>query len=52
MAPWVSSGQSEKAMLALVRISCMAMASNHGNPPPPCSSGKGTAPHPASTYRA
>ena len=35
MAPWVSSGHIEKAMLALVSISCMAMPTSHGNPPPP-----------------
>ena len=35
MAPCVSSGHSEKAMLAAVSISCMATATSHGNPPPP-----------------
>ena len=35
MAPWVSSGHIEKAMLALEMNSCMTMPANHGNPPPP-----------------
>jgi len=51
MAPWVRSGHREKAMLAEVSISCMASATSHGNPPPPCSGANGTLPHPASTYR-
>ena len=49
MAPWVSSGHSEKPMLEAVSISCMAMATSHGNPPPPYSAGNGTPAHPAST---
>ena len=49
MAPWVSSGHRENAMLAAVIISCMAMAVSHGKPPPPYSAGKGTACQPAST---
>ena len=49
MAPWLSSGHIEKAMLALVRISCIAMPTSHGNPPPPYSGGNGTPPQPAST---
>ena len=49
MAPWVSSGHSEKAMLAEVSISCMAMPTSHGKPPPPYSGGNGTAAQPAST---
>ena len=43
MAPWLSSGHIENAMLALVRISCMAMPTSHGNPPPPYSGGNGHA---------
>ena len=43
MAPWLSSGHIENAMLAEVRISCMAMPTSHGNPPPPYSGGNGTA---------
>ena len=35
MAPWVSSGAMASAMLALFSISCMAMPTSHGNPPPP-----------------
>ena len=50
MAPWFSSGHSENAMFDEVSTSCMAMASSHGNPPPPCSAGNGTLPHPAATY--
>ncbi len=49
IAPWVSRGHSEKAMLADVSISCIASATSHGNPPPPCSGSNGTLPHPAST---
>jgi hypothetical protein len=50
MAPWVSSGHSENAMLAEAIISCITTAASHGNPPPPNSPGNGTAPQPASTY--
>ena len=49
MAPCVSSGHSEKPMFAAVIISCMAIATSHGNPPPPYSAGKGTPAQPAAT---
>ena len=48
-APWVSIGHSENAMLAAVIISCIATPTSHGKPPPPYSTGNGTAGHPAST---
>ena len=51
MAPWVSSGHSENAMFEAVSISCMAMPTSHGKPPPPYDSGNGTAGQPASTHR-
>ena len=35
MAPWVSSGAIASAMLALLSISCMAMPTSQGKPPPP-----------------
>ncbi len=44
IAPCVSSGHSDNAMLALVSISCMAIAVTHGKPPPPNSGSNGTAP--------
>ena len=50
MAPWVSSGHMENAMFAEVIISCITTVTSHGNPPPPYSGAKGTAPHPAATY--
>ena len=37
-------------MLAEVIISCITTVTSHGNPPPPNSGGKDTAPQPASTY--
>ena len=49
MAPWVSSGHSEKPMLDAVMISCIATPTSHGKPPPPYSGGNGTAGQPAST---
>ena len=49
MAPWVSSGHSEKPMFADVSSSCIATPTSHGNPPPPNSGGNGTAGQPAST---
>ena len=48
MAPWVSSGHSENAMLAAVIISWIAIPTSHGNPPPPYSP-HGAAGHPAAT---
>ena len=49
IAPCVSSGHSDKPMFADVSCSCMATPTSQGNPPPPYSTGNGTAGQPAST---
>jgi hypothetical protein len=49
MAPWVNSGHIENETFAAVMVSCSAMPTSPGNPPPPFSAGNGTPPHPAAT---
>ena len=50
IAPCVSSGHNDNAMLAEVNISCTAIALIHGKPPPPNAGSNGIAPKPEPTH--